>query len=211
MQHRMVISNLCVDRGYRRIIDDLSVTVSSGQVLVLMGVNGAGKTTLLRTIAGFLPSRTGDISFEGLGPEEEALEHCHLLAVQDAVKTSLTVMENVAFWHAFHARPGCTPEAALARMGLTPLSDIPAGLLSTGQRRRLGITRLLVAQKPIWLLDEPTVGLDEAGIATLRGVVIKHLDAGGSAVIATHTTLDLPNEIPLHLQPATQRSMDFET
>jgi heme exporter protein A len=181
--------------------------VARGEALLLTGPNGAGKTTLLRALAGLLPPASGSIRVEGSGGDPDLLEACHYVGHRNGLKAALTVAENAAFWGAYldpgHGQ-GLTEEvwSALERFGLAALADIPAGYLSAGQQRRLALTRLLVARRPVWLLDEPTVSLDAAAAALLAEVVADHLRAGGLAVAATHVELGLSGARELRLGAA---------
>lgn len=191
---RLIIDNLTQMRGTRLLHENLSFDLSSGEGLVLTGPNGVGKTTLLRTIAGFIPPLSGTVSLAGAGEDAHVAEHCHFVGHLNAVKASLTVAENLAFWADFlGAAPGRPAtdavEAAMERLTLVDLADIPAGYLSAGQRRRLGLARLLVAKRPIWLLDEPTVSLDAASRAIVDQLVAGHIKSGGMAIVATHLPL----------------------
>jgi heme exporter protein A len=189
---RLVADKLCAKRGGRILFIGLSFAVEAGEALLVTGPNGAGKTTLLRTIAGFLAPEAGQIRLEGGAPEAAIGEQCHYVGHANAVKPGLTVAENAAFWGGFLG-PGDDPpdhlDAALATFGLEALRDIPAGYLSAGQRRRAGLVRLALARRPIWLLDEPTASLDQAGQEVLAVAVNRHLAAGGLAVAATHLPL----------------------
>ena len=185
-------------------LSGLSLRVESGEALLLTGPNGAGKTTLIRTLAGFLRPESGQIRLEGGDAEREKAEHCHYVGHATGIKASLTAEENLAFWAEYLA--GAIPrsdrrdliEGALERFGLDALFDVPAGLMSAGQKRRLGLARLLVARRPVWLLDEPTVSLDAASTAILAGLIGEHLTGRGLVVAATHLPLGL--EAPKYLR-----------
>jgi heme exporter protein A len=196
---KLIGDKLSAIRGGRTLFADLSFSVDAGEALLVMGPNGAGKTTLLRTIAGFLHPAGGRISLEG-GKSDHALsEQCHYVGHLNAVKTNLTVAENATFWGRFLGGRSDGLPRALDAFGLAALRDISAGYLSAGQRRRLGLTRLLLAQRRLWLLDEPTASLDEGAQQTLTQVIDAHLADGGLAVIATHAPLALtrPRELRL--------------
>ena len=185
------VRNLAVARGGVTVLQDLSFRVDPGQALVLRGPNGSGKTTLLRTLAGLQPAVAGDIDCL---PDAVAYA-----AHADGLKSSLTVAENLAFWAAIYGGPAI--DRAVQAMDLPNLTRRRAGELSAGQKRRLGLARLLVTGRPLWLLDEPTVSLDVASVALFAGVVRQHLADGGAAIIATHVDLSLPEARVLDLDP----------
>jgi heme exporter protein A len=178
----LTVTDLACARGGVTVLERVSLTLPAGCALMVRGPNGIGKTTLLRTIAGLQPAVAGHIS---LAPE--SLTYA---AHADGLKAALTTRENLAFWAAVHGQGGV--DAALTAMNLTALQDRPAQHLSAGQKRRLGLARLLVTGRPVWLLDEPTVSLDAASVALFAGVLRAHLADGGSALIATHVDLGLP-------------------
>lgn len=182
-------TNLRIARGGRIVVDGLSLSVVAGQALVLSGPNGSGKTTLLRTIAGLIGPEAGQVALEGGDRELSVGEQCHLIAHKDAVKSALSVQENARFWACYLGGNDTAVETALSQLGLDALADVPAGYLSAGQRRRLGLARLLLAARPVWLLDEPTVSLDAASVAALSDIVRGHLSSGGLVVAATHVPL----------------------
>ncbi len=182
--------DISCQRGGRTIYRDVSFRLAPGEALLVTGSNGAGKTSLLRQIAGLLPLASGDLRLEGGEPDAERPELCHYVGHADAVKTRLSVGENLAFWADFLGEGRADLRAALAAFGLGTLADLPAGLLSAGQKRRLALTRLFAAPRPIWLLDEPQSSLDAAALKLLDGALKGHLDAGGVAVVASHTKLD---------------------
>ena len=175
----LTCEGLAVARGGVTVLAGVSLAVAAGEALVLRGPNGIGKTTLLRTIAGLQPPVRGDV-------ESEAAAYAGHL---DGLKFTLTARENLKFWADLYGVADV--ETALAAFELTPLADRPAGQLSAGQKRRLGLARLLVTGRRLWLLDEPTVSLDADAVALFAGVVRRHLADGGAAVIATHIDLGL--------------------
>jgi heme exporter protein A len=191
------VRNLAVARGGVTVLQGLEFRVAAGQALVLRGPNGSGKTTLLRTLAGLQPAAAGEMR---LAPDAAAYA-----AHADGLKTTLTVAENLAFWAAIYGGPPI--DQALRALDLAPLALRRAGALSAGQKRRLGLARLLVTDRPLWLLDEPTVSLDAASVALFAGVVRAHLASGGAAVIATHAELGLPEARALDLAPHRVRIM----
>ncbi|MGA2125994.1 MAG: heme ABC exporter ATP-binding protein CcmA, partial [Xanthobacteraceae bacterium] len=146
---------VCV-RGDRRVFGDLDFHVDTGELLAIRGPNGAGKTSLLRSIAGLVQLAAGRIELADADPELTVAEQAHYLGHRDALKPSLSVAENLAFWARYLGTGGMHPAEALDAVGLASLAALPAGYLSAGQRRRLSVARLLAAYRPIWLLDEPT-------------------------------------------------------
>jgi heme exporter protein A len=199
---QLIAEDLVIDRGSRRVIEGLSFAVRQGEALVLTGANGIGKTTLLRALAGFIQPFRGSVRLEGGDPESTVAEQAHVVGHANAVKSSLTVIENATFWNAYLSMGDGLPakvEAALHHFGLEDLAEFPAGYLSAGQKRRLGLCRLLVAHRPLWLLDEPTASLDTASSERLVAAVNAHTADGGIAVIATHLPLALDRARTLDL------------
>lgn len=189
-------------------MDAISFTVRAGDVALLLGPNGIGKTTLLRTIAGMLRPGGGAVAIERVSsaPEDAEAEApitsmMHVFGPGNGVKPTLTVEENLRFYQAFLAEREDEDAIAdaLATFGLEDLADLPVSVLSSGQQRRAGLARLLVAPRPIWLLDEPTHGLDAASREGLAGVLDRHADGGGIALVTTHVDLALRNPRRFHL------------
>jgi heme exporter protein A len=177
------------------VLEGISFTLLPGSALILRGANGIGKTTLLRTIAGLQPSLHGSIE-AAQGIAADAIAYA---AHSDGLKATLTTRENLAFWAAAFGTD--LLDAALDQMNLRALEHRAAMNLSAGQKRRLGLARLLVTGRPIWVLDEPTVSLDAASVVLFAKAVRTHLDAGGAALMATHIDLGLIEADTLDLTP----------
>ena len=184
--------DLALARGGRRLAQGLSFTLKGGEALLVTGPNGAGKSTFLRVLAGLLAPDSGSFSLEGAGVEAPGLA-AHYLGHAEALKGALTARENLEFWSAMLKMGdwGLSAGAALDLVAMNHAPDIPVSYLSAGQRRRVAIARLLVAPRPLWLLDEPTTALDAASQARLAGLMKDHLAAGGLIVAATHGDLGL--------------------
>lgn len=185
------INDLTLARGGVPVLAGVSLSVQPGRALILRGPNGSGKTTLLRTIAGLAPPISGSIE----GAEDRVAYAGHA----DGLKAMLSVTENLTFWAAVFGQRDIA--AALEAYDLYALKDRLAGTLSAGQKRRLGLARLLVTGRPVWVLDEPTVSLDADAVAMFASAVRGHLSGGGSALIATHIDLGLSEADVLDITP----------
>ncbi len=194
---RLVASDLACIRGGRKVFAGLGFSVAAGEALSILGPNGAGKSSLLRLIAGLVHMAEGRLAIEGGDAELTIAEQAHYLGHQDALKPSLSVAENLAFWASFLGGGPLGP--ALATVGLDRIADLPAAYLSAGQRRRLSIARLISVPRPVWLLDEPTSALDTAAQTMLAELMAQHLAGGGLILAATHMPIGLavPRELRL--------------
>ena len=184
---QLLLENLACERGGRRLFSGLSQRIGAGQSLLVKGPNGAGKTTLLKTIAGLLAPALGTITLNGGDPEATLAEQAHLVGHLSGVKRALSVRENYDFWRAYLANGEV--ENGLERLGLSGLDDLPAGVLSAGQRRRLALSRLYAAPRPLWLLDEPAEALDQSSKRLLAGMLADHANSGGIALVVSHISL----------------------
>lgn len=198
----LTVTDLVIARGGVPVLEGLSFTLIPGRALVLRGPNGIGKTTLLRCVAGLQPPVSGRIE----GADDTIAYAGH----SDGIKPTLTVAENLTFWARVFGAGSIGP--ALDAYELNDLTDRHAGNLSAGQKRRLGLARLLVTGRPVWVLDEPTVSLDRSAVEMFAGAVRAHLAQGGSALIATHIELGLEAELlevgPYKARPAPLEDFD---
>jgi heme exporter protein A len=188
-------------RGGRLLFAGLNFALAPGESLLVTGPNGAGKTSLLRMIAGLLPLHAGRIES---GDRSVSLpELCHYVGHLYGIKNALTLRENLDFWVSFLGGDRADLEGSYQTFGLAELKQLPAGLLSAGQKRKLALLRLFAAQRPIWLLDEPSVSLDAASVKTLGSAISRHLAQGGIAVVASHTPLKVrfTRELALKREP----------
>jgi heme exporter protein A len=182
---------LAAFRGERLVLRDLDFAVEPGSALVLTGPNGSGKSTLLRLLAGLVPPAAGRLLWRNENALTDLPEHAARLSYVghlDAVKPGLTVAENLRFAARLGKRPVIE---ALAAMGLAELGELPARMLSAGQKRRLALARLVLKDAPLWLLDEPATGLDAAAVDRFGALAAAHLRNGGLVVAATHVPLPM--------------------
>jgi heme exporter protein A len=188
-------------RSGRVLFEGLSFALQPGESLLVSGPNGAGKTSLLRLIAGLLPLQAGSI--EGGDASVPLPELCHYVGHLNGIKSALTLGENVNFWVDFLGGGGSELEGAYRKFDLEELKDLPAGILSAGQKRKLALLRLFAAPRPIWLLDEPSVSLDVSSVKVLDKAIAQHLAQGGVAVVASHVALKVKfaQELALKLEP----------
>lgn len=175
------VEDVTVFRGDRLVLDGVSLTLDAGDAMILTGPNGAGKSTLLRTISGLRRPDSGEVIRYG---------DLAWLGHQDALKPGLTLAQNLAL--AEKLGTNSLPDA-LEALDLTHLTDLPARLLSSGQKRRAAFARVMLSGAPLWLLDEPTVGLDVASIERLGAVMAAHRAKGGAMIVTTHVPLPLDN------------------
>lgn len=197
-------SGLVCDRGERRVFAGVDLTVGRGGALAVVGRNGSGKSTLLRLLAGLLPPTAGTVSWAGQPVADDPDAHrsrLHYLGHQDALKPALTPAETLRFQAELHGRrlDRTAIVAALEAFDLGRLADLPARFLSQGQRRRAALARFVATPAPLWLLDEPTLGLDVESVDLLEMAIDRHRSTGGIAVVATHGGLDLGAHATLDL------------
>jgi heme exporter protein A len=189
-------------RGERRLFAGLGFSLEGGGALILAGPNGSGKSSLLRLMGGFGRPGRGYFAWNGIdiaGDFEAHRARLHFIGHQDGLKPALTVAETIGFWAALGGHSSVDPVAALMPLGLAPLAQTPCRFLSSGQRRRLALSRLSAWPAPLWLLDEPTVGLDYEALAALSALVAQHRAAGGLIVLSTHQGFELPEAKHLSL------------
>jgi heme exporter protein A len=195
---RIEVENLACRRSGRLVFQGLSFSLATGEALLVTGRNGAGKSSLLAILAGRLAAEAGAIRVERPG-ERTLPEMLHLVGHRDALKSALTAQENLAFARDLLGDPDLSPRDALAAVGLGQAAELPVAYLSAGQRRRVALARLLVARRPLWLLNEPTSTLDATSQEMLFGLIRAHLSSGGLLVAATHGPLPIGSARELRL------------
>ncbi|HEX3086179.1 MAG TPA: cytochrome c biogenesis heme-transporting ATPase CcmA [Pyrinomonadaceae bacterium] len=190
-----VINLTCV-RGTRRLFKQLNFAAREGELVELRGPNGSGKTSLLRILCGLATPAAGEVQWNGrsirkLG--EEYFASVAYLGHQNGVKDELTAIENVRVSGAVSGTPISEAEAKeiLQRVGLVQQQNLPTRVLSAGQRRRLGMTRLLTSSATLWILDEVLTSLDDSAMNLSREFISEHLKKDGIAIVATHQDLNL--------------------
>ncbi len=191
-------------RGGRLVFAELGFEIESGQALLLVGRNGSGKSSLLRLMSGLAAPVAGAIAWNSASIADDPEKHAsrlHFVGHLDAVKPSLTVAENLAAW--VRLRGDGDMERGLARFGLLSLSEMPARLLSAGQRRRLALARIAASPADLWLLDEPTVSLDRESVAALEQAITDQLDAGGIVVLSSNVDAGLRDPVVLRIDDYT--------
>ncbi|MGH1480241.1 MAG: heme ABC exporter ATP-binding protein CcmA [Geminicoccales bacterium] len=194
--------NLACVRGGRSVFAGIEFGLNAGDVLALRGPNGSGKSTLIRLMAGFLSPVMGDIRWEGNDIGRNLADHrarLHYVGHADGIKNLLTVRENLAFNVALNGGASDALNRALETFDLGSLVDTPGRFLSSGQRRRLSLARLAAGHRPLWLLDEPGVGLDAANRNRLETAIDRHREDGGMAIIATHGDVEVKRTLVLEM------------
>ena len=191
---------LACRRGERLVFSGLAFALPPGGALVLTGPNGSGKSSLLRLMAGLSRPEAGSLSWDGVPVDDDPAAHrarLHFIGHQDAVKPALAVGETLRFWAGMHG--GAAVASALAHFRLEALADWPCRHLSAGQRRRLALARLVASPAPLWLLDEPTTGLDDEAQADLLAAIAAHRRNGSRVVLSTHAELAIGDAAVLSL------------
>lgn len=207
---RLTLQELACFRGDRPIFIGLDAELEAGHALVVTGRNGAGKSTLLRILAGFVRADAGQVLWNGVDREDHDIpwrERLHYLGHRDGIAAELAAGADLRHWAAILGVPRPLRAArvteALEALDIPHLAELPVRVLSAGQRRRLALARLLLARRPLWVLDEPTTALDRDGQALVARLIGDHLDQGGMVVTATHLALGLDDRVvPLDIEEA---------
>lgn len=197
LSNHLAVKGLSCSRGRRELFSGLDFDLHAGEALLIEGENGTGKTSLLRLMASLTPPDSGVIEWSDRSIHEVLSEYRSLICYighLPAVKSELTVSENIQLFCSLEPNPVEADVATLAmEAGLRKRLRVPCGRLSAGQKRRLSLLRLLVAPRPLWILDEPSTALDADFITRLEQWIEQHLSRGGMAVVSTHRELQLRN------------------
>ncbi|KAK9684822.1 hypothetical protein RND81_10G235300 [Saponaria officinalis] len=208
---RMLLDNVSCMRNAQQILRHVNVSLHDGGALVLTGTNGSGKSTFLRMLAGFTKPSAGEILWNGHNIRQSGVFHQYKLqlgwvSLKDAIKEKFTVLDNVQWHEVLEGKMGRSLPA-VELMGLGRLANEKARMLSMGQRKRLQLARLLALDRPIWLLDEPSVALDDDGVKLLEYIIAEHRKKGGIAFVATHLPINIEDAMHLRLPPRQPRRM----
>lgn len=207
-----IARELAGSRGGNILFSGLNFSLAAGEGLAVSGPNGVGKSTLLRILAGLLPTTSGNFNLNGAnGAALPVFEFAHYLGHRNSMKAELTVAENLKFWKSYQAgeeEAGLEVEEAIDAVGLDGVGHLPFGYLSAGQKRRIALARLLVAERPLWLLDEPTAALDRRSEQLFRDIAADHLAAGGMLIAATHLPLGIDGLGSLVMEPSAAKAHD---
>ncbi|KAL4287168.1 hypothetical protein AHAS_Ahas19G0159200 [Arachis hypogaea] len=210
---RLLLNNVSCMRNAQQVLRHVNVSLHDGSALVLTGANGSGKTTFLRMLAGFSRPSAGEILWNGHNIQDSGIFHqyklqLNWLSLKDAITDRSTVLENVEWFELLEGKYG-RALPALELMGLGRLAKEKPRMLSMGQRKRVQLARLIALDRPIWLLDEPSVALDDEGVKLLEYIISEHRKNGGIVIVATHLPIEIHDSMLLRLPPRFPRRMTF--
>ena len=201
MSELLRLDNVACIRGDRLLFEGLSLALNRGDALWLRGPNGAGKSSLIRLAAGLLRPAAGTV---------ERRERVALIDEASALDAELPLRRALDFWARVDTVDGHAVDRAMAAMALAPLVEVPVAMLSTGQRKRAAMARVIASGAPIWLLDEPANGLDKDSLARLEQVIANHRSQGGAVLIASHLPVAAEGATTLALEALPQQLLNEE-
>jgi len=181
----LVIDNVSMKRGQNLLFASLSMTLKPSQIIWVQGPNGIGKSSLLHLAAGLVRPDHGHVKWTSQTLSVKPATLIGFQGHQDSLKPRLTAWEELRFWQRIGKFEGSI-ESILNQVGLAGKANIKIGSLSAGQKRRLALARLILSQKPIWIMDEPLAAMDDLGINIVNTLISNHINNGGSALIASH-------------------------
>nr|AKM76512.1 AT1G63270-like protein [Geranium maderense] len=210
---RILLDNVSCMRNAQQILRHVNASIHDGGALVLTGTNGSGKSTFLRMLAGFSKPSAGQILWNGHDVTKSGVFHQYKLqlnwvSLKDGINERFTVLDNVRWFEILEGKEGKSLPA-LQLMGLGRLANEKSRMLSMGQRKRVQLARLLAIDRPIWLLDEPSVALDDDGVRLLEYIIAEHRKKGGIVIVATHLPIQIEDAMFLRLPPRFPRKMTF--
>lgn len=184
------VDALACERDDRELFSGLSFSLAAGEMLQVAGENGAGKTTLLRMLSGLHGGYAGKIHWPAARQaDQDPRQQMLFIGHRSGLRDELTALENLAWWCALHQQSLTGCEQALAGLGLRGFEDVPVSTLSAGQKRRVMLATLWLADKRVWLLDEPFTALDVGGVEQLEARMTDHCRQGGAVVYSSHHSL----------------------
>ncbi|XP_004507717.1 ABC transporter I family member 1 [Cicer arietinum] len=210
---RLLLNNVSCMRNAQQVLSNVNLSLHDGGALVLTGANGSGKSTFLRMLAGFSRPSAGEILWNGHDIQKSTIFHQYKLqlnwvTLKDAITDKFTVLDNIQWFELLEGKHG-KAMPALEVMGLGKLAKEKPKVLSMGQRKRLQLARMLAIDRPIWLLDEPSVALDDEGVKLLEYIIAEHRKQGGIVIVATHLPIEIEDSMIMRLPPRFPRRMTF--
>lgn len=210
---RLLLNNVSCMRNAQQILSYVNVSLHDGGAFVLTGANGSGKSTFMRMLAGFSRPSAGEVLWNGHDIQTSAIFHQYKLqlnwvSLKDAINDRFNVLDNIQWFELLEGKHG-KAMPALEIMGLGRLAKEKPRMLSMGQRKRLQLARMLAIDRPIWMLDEPSVALDDEGVKLLEYIIAEHRKQGGIVIVATHLPIEIEDSMVLRLPPRFPRRMTF--
>lgn len=201
----LLVNNIFYKRNNKQILNDISLTLSPQKIIHLTGNNGVGKTTLLKILTNILEPEKGEIYWNGKNIKKNYFnfyKDITFIMDKETSSSSLTVNENVLFWKKIFSSPRKNNEidSILDLLSLNKYKNTLTSYLSYGERKKLELSRLIIEQKKLWILDEPYIGLDQSSINLINQTILNHTELGGMVIFTSHISPDIPNLETLFLE-----------